>query len=127
MVKGTMETVLGKSSRVRGRLSGDGDVIVQGVLEGDVTLRGDFTLDEGALAQGNVAAHEVTLSGTLEGGVSAEGDVVLTASARVRGDISAASVSIEAGAELSGRLDSEFEMPPELVSSEGGSPAVRRR
>lgn len=115
MAKGSSETVLGKNVRIRGRISGEGDLVVQGSLEGDVVLRGDFTLDEGADAQSTVTARDVTVAGTLEGGIQAEGDVTVTASGKFRGDVRAAQVAIEDGAVFAGRLDAEFDLPPELT------------
>jgi cytoskeletal protein CcmA (bactofilin family) len=105
---------------VRGRVSGDGDLRLEGNLEGDVALRGDFTIAEGAKATSNVEARAVTVSGELEGDVRAQGAVHLEAGARVRGDIYGDAVSIEEGAEYSGRLAAEFELPPELGGSGGG-------
>lgn len=122
MAKGSSETVLGKNVRIRGRISGEGDLMVQGTLEGDVVLRGDFTLDEGGEAQSSVTANDVTVSGSLEGGIQAEGEVTVTASGTFRGDVRAAQVTIEDGATFAGRLEADFELPAEL----SGAPAKRR-
>jgi cytoskeletal protein CcmA (bactofilin family) len=122
MAKGSSETVLGKNVRIRGRISGEGDLMVQGTLEGDVVLRGDFTLDEGAEAQSSVTANDVTVSGSLEGGIQAEGEVTVTASGTFRGDVRAAQVTIEDGATFAGHLEADFELPAEL----SGAPAKRR-
>jgi cytoskeletal protein CcmA (bactofilin family) len=117
MAKGSSETVLGRSVRIRGRISGDGDLVVQGTLEGDVVLRGSFTLDEGAEAQSTITANDVTVAGALEGGIQAEGDVTVTSTGKFRGDVRAAQVTIEDGAAFAGRLDADFDLPPELSES----------
>ena len=56
--------------------------------------------------------------------VAAADDDDIEAGARVRGDISGDSVALEEGAELSGNLLAEFELPPELGGGGGGG---RRR
>lgn len=112
--------VIGASTRVRGKVSGDGSLVVRGTLEGDVTIRGDFTVTDGARAVSDVEAEAVTVEGELEGDIRATGAVVLGARARVRGDIRGSEVSIEEGAQLSGRLDAEFDLPPELGGGGGG-------
>ena len=117
------EAVIGRSTHVRGRVTGDGDLRLEGTIEGDVSIRGDLTVVEGAHAASNVEAQAVTVGGELEGDVRAQGVVHIEAGARVRGDIYGESVAIDDGAEYSGRLNAEFELPPEL----GGSTGARRR
>lgn len=117
---GGSEAVIGRSTRVRGRVSGDGDLRLEGTVEGDISLRGDLTIVDGAKAASNVEAQAVTVGGELEGDVRAQGVVHLEPGARVRGDIQGESVAIDDGAELDGRLLVEFELPPELGGSSGG-------
>lgn len=118
------EAVIGKTTRVRGRVSGDGDLRLEGSVEGDIALRGDLTIAEGAQASSNVEARAVTVGGVLEGDVRASGIVHIESGARVRGDVRGESVAIDDGAEFTGRLDADFELPPELGGSSGGG---RRR
>jgi cytoskeletal protein CcmA (bactofilin family) len=98
---------------------------LEGTVEGDISLRGDLTITDGARAASNVEARTVTVGGELEGDVRAQGIVRIESGARVRGDMYGESVAIDEGAEFNGRLHSEFELPAEL----GGSAATggRRR
>src|SRR5436305_113689 len=102
------EALIGQSTRVRGRVSGDGDVRLEGTLEGDIAIRGDLTIASGARATSNVEARAVTIGGELEGDVRAEGVVHIESGARVRGDVHGESVAIDDGAQFSGRLSAEF-------------------
>src|SRR5689334_24772623 len=108
------ETVVGRSTRVHGRLSGDGDVRVEGSVEGDITLRGSLTIHEGGRATSNVDAVDVTIGCELEGDIRAGGAVRLEAGSRVRGDITCDAVAIDEGAEFAGALHSQFDLPEEL-------------
>lgn len=117
------EAVIGRSTRVRGRISGDGDLRIDGSVEGDITIGGDLVVTEGARAASNVVAGAVTGGGELEGDIRASGLVAIAAGARVRGDIQGDLVAIDDGAEYVGRLSADFELPAEL----GGASSGRRR
>lgn len=114
------EAVIGRTTRVRGRVSGDGDLLIEGNVEGDIAVRGDLTIAEGGRATSSIEADAVTLRGELEGDVRARGIVRIEAGARVRGDVQGESVAIEEGAEFVGRLDAAFELPAELGGATGG-------
>src|SRR6185312_14620428 len=99
----TRDARIGAGARIRGRIQGDGDLVIEGSVEGDVTLRGDLTVAEGAtLSCDAVAAQAVSVSGTLEGNVLATGPVRFAPTARVRGDVQASAVTIDDGARFTG-------------------------
>jgi cytoskeletal protein CcmA (bactofilin family) len=126
---GDRRAVIGASAKVRGRVHGDGDLVVEGAIEGDVAIRGDLTVESGARLASNVEAHAVTIGGVVEGDVSARGVVHVRAGATLRGDVRGESLAIDEGAEFAGRVEAEFDLPPELGGS--GAPArgasARRR
>ena len=120
------QAVIGRTTRVRGRVSGDGDLVIEGNVEGDITVRGDVTIAEGGRATSTVEAGSVTLRGELDGDVRSSGAVRIEAGARVRGDLQGESISLEEGAELVGRLDASFDLPAELGGTNGGVTAEAR-
>ena len=67
------ESVLGRGTRVRGRVRGDGDLRIEGAVEGDVAISGDLAIEEGATIKGDVQASTVTIGGELAGDVTARG------------------------------------------------------
>ncbi len=124
--RGAHEARIGSSTRIRGRIVGDGDLVVEGHIEGNVTLRGDLTIAEGGRVETeSVSAHAVLIAGTLEGSVVASGPVRLSPSARVRGNLQGSAVAIDDGARFSGRLDCEFDLPPELGGASPGDARAR--
>ena len=120
---GGAASFVANTARVRGRVLGEGDLTIEGQVEGDITLRGDLTVASGGSAKSNVEAESVIIAGSLEGDVSARGPVRILASAHVRGNLTGAEVSVEEGAQFAGNLDCEFEMPAEL----SGTASARRR
>src|SRR5258708_3042161 len=93
------EAIIGKTTRVRGRVSGDGRLLMEGQGEGDIAVSGDLTIAEGGRATSSIEAEAVTLRGELDGDVKARGVVRIEAGARVRGDMQGESVSLDEGAE----------------------------
>ena len=53
-------TAIGRSSLVRGRIAGDGDLEIAGRVEGDVTVSGEVTIDATGLVAANVSAKRIT-------------------------------------------------------------------
>lgn len=109
------EARIGSSARVRGRIRGEGDLVIEGQVDGEVAVRGDLTIAEGANVSCEVIeAHSVTIAGALDADIAASGAVHLAPGARLRGNVRGSAVVIDEGARFSGRLDCEFELPPEL-------------
>jgi cytoskeletal protein CcmA (bactofilin family) len=97
---------IGRSARVRGRISGEGDLLVEGAVEGDIHVGGD-----------------VTLSGVVEGDIESRGMVHIVSGARVRGNVRSEDISLDEGAEFAGELTSDFELPADLQNLQTSSPA----
>jgi cytoskeletal protein CcmA (bactofilin family) len=99
-------TVIGKSVVIRGGLSGNEDLFIDGDVEGTVTLpESRLTIGPNARVKADVSAREVVIFGHLTGNVQATGRVELRQSALVKGDILAGRLSIEESAVLTGRVE----------------------
>ena len=107
--------MLGKGIRVRGRVRGDGDLRVEGTIEGDILVSGAFELGAGATVQGAIQAAAVTVAGAVEGDVAADGPVAIAASGRVRGDVKASELTLDEGGVFVGRIDTDFELPDAIA------------
>ncbi len=107
--------VLGANVRIRGRISGDTDLTILGNVEGDIAVRGDLNIGDGAHVESEVIeAHGVTIAGELVSNVSASGPVRLGSTARVRGNLKGSEISIDDGAQFAGRIEADFELPASL-------------
>ena len=103
-------SVVGPGTRVTGRISGNGALRIEGAVKGDVNLNGEAEVAEGGSVEGNLNGDSVDIAGSLLGDARASGAIAVRSSARVRGELRGAEVSIEAGARVSVRLDTEFEL-----------------
>lgn len=113
---------IGRTTRVVGRLTGDGDLLVEGRIEGELSLRGHLTVVEGGVVAAPVSVGEITVEGLVDGDVESRGAVILRPTGAIRGSIRATRVAVEEGARFTGRIEMDVELPAEL----GGSPAPER-
>ena len=103
-------SVLGASTRVTGRINGDGALRIEGMVKGDVNVRGETEIAECGSLEGNVQGTALDVGGSLLGDARTDGAIAIRASAQVRGELRGAQVSIEAGARVSVRLETDFEL-----------------
>ena len=99
-------TVIGRSVIIRGELSGQEDLYLDGDIEGTITLKESrLTIGPNAQIRANIEAGDVVIFGTLAGNIHATGRVDLRQSASVKGDIFASRLSIEESAIVTGRVE----------------------
>lgn len=109
------ETVVGQGTRVRGNISGEGDLRIEGAVEGGVALQGALLVAESGTVEADVQASSLVVEGTIEGDVTVSEAVAIRATGRIHGTIRAAGLAIEEGANLSSRIEMDFDMPEELT------------
>ena len=99
-------TVIGKSVTVRGELTGQEDLYMDGVIEGTISLtEARLTIGPNARVQADLQARDVIIYGRVDGKVRATGRIELRDSAAVRGDLFAERLSIEENATVKGRVE----------------------
>jgi cytoskeletal protein CcmA (bactofilin family) len=99
-------TVIGKSVVVRGELSGNEDLFMDGDLEGSITLtESRLTIGPNARMLADLNVRDLVVFGHLTGNVRASGRIELRQSAVVSGDIFASRLSIEESAVMKGRIE----------------------
>jgi cytoskeletal protein CcmA (bactofilin family) len=99
-------TVIGKSVTIRGEVSGNEDLYMDGVVEGTISLpESRLTVGPNARITADLQARDVVIYGRVEGNISAAGRIELRESAVVKGDIAAERLSIEENASIKGRVE----------------------
>ena len=93
-------TIISASLRIVGNLISDGDVQVDGIIDGNVKSR-TLTIGESATINGEVEAETVRIHGSISGQIKAK-KVELGPTAKVVGDIIHSLLIVESGAYLEG-------------------------
>jgi len=97
---------IGKSVTIRGEVKGSEDLIVDGHLEGTITLtESRLTIGPNANVAADLSARDVLIQGHVQGNVVASGRVELRAGCVVEGDIRALRLAIEDNAVFRGKVD----------------------
>ena len=99
---------IGPSIRIRGDLAGDEDLLVQGQVEGTISLDQNLvTIGKDGKVNATVNARVIIVEGEVDGDLNGEEQVTLKKSAGVRGNIVSPRVSLEDGARFKGSIDME--------------------
>jgi len=100
------KTTIGEKIIVEGIIRGAGNLIIEGVMKGDVELeKHNFEVGPKGRIEGEIRANDVVISGLLHGKVKAQGKVEITKDADFYGSIKADSISIEDGAFFKGEIE----------------------
>lgn len=98
-------TFLGRDVVFKGILTLEGNVRVDGRLEGELHSTGTLTVGEHAVIRGNITAGTLITSGKINGNVVASERIKILKPGIVIGDIRTPAISIEAGALFHGLSD----------------------
>ncbi|MBL8740478.1 MAG: polymer-forming cytoskeletal protein, partial [Myxococcales bacterium] len=91
---------LGRGVVIRGSIRGEGDLEIEGRVEGVLDVDGDLTLADSArvrVEEGDLAGRRVSIRGAVLGNIRGSSAIVLEEGARVVGDLSAPSIGIRPG------------------------------
>lgn len=107
---GSVETLIGPSVKLEGNFSGEGDVVVEGFLIGNLTTKGDVRVGPQAQIEAEIKAKNATIAGRVKGNLTLT-SLSLTSTATITGDIKTASLSVEEGAVINGKVMMGKEKP----------------
>ncbi len=106
--------IIGRGTVVRGNVSGSGDVVVQGQVEGTVSLKDQLTVERDGRVLADVELENLTVHGEMSGDIVAADRVTISATAKVVGDIKAPRVVIQDGARFKGSIEMDVKLPEDI-------------
>lgn len=97
------ETIIGPSVKIKGEFHCQGNMIIDGIVEGNIKTEGDLYVGEKAVINADISSNNAKISGKITGNLNIKGYLDITDSAKISGDIEIESLSIAKGAYLNGK------------------------
>jgi len=115
-------TLISESCKITGKLTGTGNFMVSGDIEGDCDVDGTVTLSRSGRWKGTIRARTVIVAGTIDGDIDASGNVEITDSARITGTVAGEAIAVAEGAVVQGVMKTTGRAEPvEFVEKRQGS------
>jgi len=103
---GTRQTVLGQTVVLKGELSANEDLLIEGQFEGTIALEQHcVTVGANGQVKAEIRARQAVILGTLSGKVAAKEKIEIRRSGHLVGDLTTGSVAIEEGAYFKGSIE----------------------
>jgi len=95
-------TLINEGCKITGTISGTGNYLVNGEIDGDCDLDGTVTIAPNGLWKGTVKASDVIVAGQVEGDIIAARKVEIADSAHIIGTVSGEAIAVAEGAVVEG-------------------------
>ncbi|MEX2496467.1 MAG: polymer-forming cytoskeletal protein [Woeseia sp.] len=95
-------TLISEGCKVTGVISGTGDFMISGTVEGDCDLSGAVSITRQGVWNGSLKAESVVIAGTVDGDIEARGRVEIADTARITGTVTAEQIAVAEGAVVEG-------------------------
>ena len=104
----TERATIGPSIFIKGDLSGEEDLVIEGRVEGKVDLKqNNVTVGKNGRVRADIFGRVVTVEGEVDGNVFAQEQAIVRQSGAVRGNITSPRVVLEDGSRFKGSIDME--------------------
>ena len=95
--------IIGAGTSVKGDISSEGDLRVDGRIEGHVSVKQRLVLGKGATITGDLDATNAIVSGEIQGNVQVKETLLLKETCMIEGDLKTNKLVIESGAQFNGK------------------------
>lgn len=99
------KSYIGKTMQIKGEISSDEFLTVEGKIEGNVNVSKTLTIGQSGYVDGEIKAEEVKIDGKAEGSIIAENRLEITSSGDFYGNIKSEKIVIEEGAVFKGKVN----------------------
>lgn len=100
-------TLISEGCKIEGTLSGHGNFMISGEVEGDCDIDGTVTLAKTGRWRGTIKANSVIVAGVVEGEIDASDRVEISDTAKVVGTVSSKAIAVAEGAVVDGVMQTK--------------------
>jgi cytoskeletal protein CcmA (bactofilin family) len=123
--KRTGSATIGPSIKIKGDVTGDEDLVIQGRIDGTVNLKKhNVTVGPEGRVKANIFGRSVIIEGEVEGDLQGDEQIVLRRTAKVQGNIAAPRVTLEDGASFRGGIDMQDQKNTHEVAAKAAAVGV---
>lgn len=97
------ETVVGPSVKIQGDFNSEGNIRIEGQVNGKVKTTQNVHVGKSAKITADIFAGNATIAGEVLGNIKVTGNLILQSTAKVAGDISCGVLRVEDGALFTGK------------------------
>ncbi len=106
-------TIISEGCKISGILTGSGNYLINGEIDGDCDLEGTVTLATNGLWKGTIKANDIIVAGHVEGDIIAATKVEITDTARISGTVSGEAIAVAEGAVVEGIMQTTGPSDPQ--------------
>ena len=97
--------VIGKGLFIKGELHGEEDLIIEGSVEGTITMQKSLIIEEGGRIKADIATENISIRGEMDGNLTARDKIAIHKGGRLVGNVAAPRIEIEDGAYYKGHIE----------------------
>ena len=121
---GGRDTYIGPGVKIKGEVSADVEMVVDGEVQGRMELEQSLTVGSNGVVNGDIVAKTVKVGGSVVGNVRGTERFELLPSGRIEGDVVSPRVVIAEGAFFKGKVEMESEQPPSKPAASPTAPGA---
>ncbi len=122
----TEQAVIGTSLVLKGDVTGENDLLIQGQVEGKVNLKkNSVTVGRNGRVKADIYGRIIRVEGRVQGNLFGDEKIIINKAGDVQGNLSAPSVILEDGARFKGSIDMEVKTPEKATTSPTTSEAEK--
>jgi cytoskeletal protein CcmA (bactofilin family) len=103
---GGKSAVLGATIRIKGDISGEENLLIEGSVEGSVNLAShELTVGKTGKVHANITARTIRIDGEVNGDITGKEKVLVASTSNIKGTIVTPKMTLEEGARFKGTID----------------------